>query len=242
MASQDMMRSSSQKQEAKRIKASRIFRIFVSAILLVTSRGASQSTDTATSEQGGTIQAAAALPPGWTARPDEGGDPTKIRFTAMEPGYHLTLGPATILYRSEDLANGPFHTLATFHQMKKPRHPEGYGLFVGGKQLEGKNQTYTYFLVREDGAYLIKQRKGDSTSAVTKGWTLSSAVRKADAQGKATNLLEIDAKRDPKKVDFKVNGQSVYSAPADRIDLTGIVGLRVNHTLDVHIEGFAVHQ
>jgi len=237
-----MMRSSSQKQEAKRIKASRIFRIFVSAILLVTSRGASQSTDTATSEQGGTIQAAAALPPGWTARPDEGGDPTKIRFTAMEPGYHLTLGPATILYRSEDLANGPFHTLATFHQMKKPRHPEGYGLFVGGKQLEGKNQTYTYFLVREDGAYLIKQRKGDSTSAVTKGWTLSSAVRKADAQGKATNLLEIDAKRDPKKVDFKVNGQSVYSAPADRIDLTGIVGLRVNHTLDVHIEGFAVHQ
>ncbi len=236
------MRSSSQKQEAKRIKASRIFRIFVSAILLVTSRGASQSTDTATSEQGGTIQAAAALPPGWTARPDEGGDPTKIRFTAMEPGYHLTLGPATILYRSEDLANGPFHTLATFHQMKKPRHPEGYGLFVGGKQLEGKNQTYTYFLVREDGAYLIKQRKGDSTSAVTKGWTLSSAVRKADAQGKATNLLEIDAKRDPKKVDFKVNGQSVYSAPADRIDLTGIVGLRVNHTLDVHIEGFAVHQ
>jgi len=237
-----MMRSSSQKQEAKRIKASRIFRIFVSAILLVTSRGASQSTDTATSEQGGTIQAAAALPPGWTARPDEGGDPTKIRFTAMEPGYHLTLGPATILYRSEDLANGPFHTLATFHQMKKPRHPEGYGLFVGGKQLEGKNQTYTYFLVRQDGAYLIKQRKGDSTSAVTKGWTLSSAVRKADAQGKATNLLEIDAKRDPKKVDFKVNGQSVYSAPADRIDLTGIVGLRVNHTLDVHIEGFAVHQ
>jgi len=217
-------------------------RLIVGAILLVTNRAASQSTDTATSKQGGAIQAAAALPPGWTARPDEGGDPSKIRFATMEPGYHLTLGPATILYRAEDLAKGPFHTLATFHQTKKPRHPEGYGLFIGGKQLEGKNQTYTYFLVREDGAYLIKQRKGDSTSEVTKGWTPSSAVKKADAQGKATNLLEIDAKQDPKKVDFRVNGQSVYSAPADRMDLTGIVGLRVNHTLDVHIEGFAVHQ
>jgi hypothetical protein len=236
------MRSSGLKQEATHIEASRIFRIFLSAILLVASRLAAQSTDTAMSQQGGAIQAATALPPGWTARPDEGGDPSKIRFAVMEPGYHLTLGPATILYRAEDLAKGPFHTLATFHQVKKPRHPEGYGLFIGGKQLEGKNQTYTYFLVREDGAYLIKQRKGDSTSAVTKGWTPSSAVKKADAQGKATNLLEIDAKQDPKKVDFKVNGQSVYSAPADMIDLTGIVGIRVNHTLDVHIEGFAVHQ
>ncbi len=221
---------------------SQTLRLIVGAILLVTNRAASQSTDTATSKQGGAIQPAAALPPGWTARPDEGGDPSKIRFATMEPGYHLTLGPATILYRAEDLAKGPFHTLATFHQTKKPRHPEGYGLFIGGKQLEGKNQTYTYFLVREDGAYLIKQRKGDSTSDVTKGWTPSSAVKKADAQGKATNLLEIDAKQDPKKVDFRVNGQSVYSAPADRMDLTGIVGLRVNHTLDVHIEGFAVHQ
>jgi len=221
---------------------SQTLRLIVGAILLVTNRAASQSTDTATSKQGGAIQAAAALPPGWTARPDEGGDPSKIRFATMEPGYHLTLGPATILYRAEDLAKSPFHTLATFHQTKKPRHPEGYGLFIGGKQLEGKNQTYTYFLVREDGAYLIKQRKGDSTSEVTKGWTPSSAVKKADAQGKATNLLEIDAKQDPKKVDFRVNGQSVYSAPADRMDLTGIVGLRVNHTLDVHIEGFAVHQ
>ena len=221
---------------------SQTLRLIVGAILLVTNRAASQSTDTATDKQGGAIQAAAALPPGWTARPDEGGDPSKIRFATMEPGYHLTLGPATILYRAEDLAKGPFHTLATFHQTKKPRHPEGYGLFIGGKQLEGKNQTYTYFLVREDGAYLIKQRKGDSTSEVTKGWTPSSAVKKADAQGKATNLLEIDAKQDPKKVDFRVNGQSVYSAPADRMDLTGIVGLRVNHTLDVHIEGFAVHQ
>ncbi|HKG32275.1 MAG TPA: hypothetical protein VKB22_00960 [Gemmatimonadales bacterium] len=221
---------------------SQIVRIFIGATLLVTNQAASQATDTVTSKQGGALQPAAALPPGWTARPDEGGEPSKIRFVAMEPGYHLTLGPATILYRTEDLAQGPFHTLATFHQMKKPRHPEGYGLFVGGKQLKGKDQTYTYFLVREDGAYLIKQRKGDITSEVTKGWKPSRAIKKADAQGKATNLLEIDAKQDPKKVDFKVNGQIVYSAPADQMDLTGIVGLRVNHTLDVHIEGFAVHQ
>ena len=63
-----------------------------------------------------------------------------------------------------DRANGPFHTLATFHQMKKLEHAEGYGLFMGGQALDGKGQKYTYFLVRDDGKYLIKRRDGEKTS------------------------------------------------------------------------------
>jgi hypothetical protein len=181
------------------------------------------------------------LPAGWSAHPDGQGDPKNIKFVTMEPGYHLTLGPATILYRAKDRVNGPFHTLATFHQMKKLAHPEGYGLIFGGEALNGNGQKYTYFLVREDGTYLIKRRNGDQTSEITKGWTAHPAVKKVDAQGKATNLLEIDAKQDPSKVSFKVNGQTVYTGDAKSMDTKGIVGLRVNHNLDVHIEGFGVH-
>jgi hypothetical protein len=220
----------------------RAFHLLLGLTLIVAGAAACQSTDTTPRSKGTPAQVTGVLPAGWTARPDESGKAGEIRFAVMEPGYHLTLGPATILYRAEDRAEGPFHTLATFHQTKKPRHPEGYGLFVGGQGLTGKDQQYTYFLVRGDGAYLIKRRKGDATSEITKGWTPSPAVRKADADGKATNLLEIDAKQDPQKVEFKVNGQTVYSTPSARLDLKGIVGLRVNHNLDVHIEGFAVHQ
>jgi hypothetical protein len=183
-----------------------------------------------------------ALPAGWSARPDGQGDVKNIKFVVMEPGYHLTLGPATILYREKDRANGPFHTLARFNQMKNPTHPEGYGLFVGGQALNGAGQKYTYFLVRADGTYLIKQRNGEKTSEITKGWTAHPAVKKADPQGKATNLLEIDAKQNSAKVDFKVNGQTVHTADAKSLDTKGIVGLRVNHNLDVHIEGFDLHQ
>lgn len=183
-----------------------------------------------------------ALPAGWSARPDGQGEVKNIKFAVMEPGYHLTLGPATILYREKDRANGPFHTLARFNQMKNPTHPEGYGLFFGGQALNGNGQKYTYFLVRGDGTYLIKQRNGEKTSEITKGWTAHPAVKKADAQGKATNLLEIDAKQNSAKVDFKVNGQTVHTADAKSQDTKGIVGLRVNHNLDVHIEGFDVHQ
>ncbi|HET9464538.1 MAG TPA: hypothetical protein VFO71_03310, partial [Gemmatimonadales bacterium] len=158
------------------------------------------------------VEGGGALPAGWSARPDGSADVKGVKFVTMEPGYHLTLGPATILYRQTDKANGPFHTLATFHQMKKLKHSEGYGLFLGGQALAGKDQKYTYFLVRDDGSYLIKRRDGEKTTDLSKGWTPHPAVKKADASGKATNLLEIDAKQNPGKVDFKVNGQTVHTA------------------------------
>ncbi|MGZ8397716.1 MAG: hypothetical protein ACXWWN_01630 [Gemmatimonadales bacterium] len=182
------------------------------------------------------------LPAGWSARPDGTGDVKSIKFVTMAPGYHLTLGPATILFRKNDHAKGPFHTLATFHQMKKLEHAEGYGLFMGGHALEGQGQKYTYFLVRDDGKYLIKRRDGDKAIDVSKGWTAHPAVKNGDAAGKATNLLEIDAKQNPSKVDFKVNGQTVFTADAASTNVKGIVGLRVNHNLDLHVEGFDLHQ
>ena len=77
---------------------------------------------------------------------------------------------------------------------------------------------------------------------MTKGWVESAAVKKPAGQGSATNLLEVDAKQDPSKVVFKVNGESVYTMDAKPADVNGTVGLRVNHNLDVHIEGFDVHR
>ena len=201
-----------------------------------------QTTDAATADPDRAVKGGGALPDGWAARPDAKGDIKNVKFVTMAPGYHLTLGPATILYRDKDKAAGPFHTLAKFHQTKKLQHSEGYGLFMGGEGLAGKGQKYTYFLVRDDGSYLVKRREGDKTTAVTSGWTAHPAVKKADTEGKTTNLLEIDAKQNPSKIDFKVNGQTVHSVDAKQLSTKGIVGLRVNHNLDLHIEDFDLHQ
>ena len=201
-----------------------------------------QTADSSKGDEDRAVAGGGVLPAGWSARPDEGGDLKNVKFVTMEPGYHVTLGPATILYREKDRANGHFHTLATFHQTKKPKHAEGYGLFFGGENLTGPDQRYVYFLVRQDGMYLIKRRDGANTSEISKGWTATPAVKKADAQGRSTNLLEIDAKKDPTKVSFKVNGTTVHTADAKSMNPKGIVGLRVNHNLDVHVEGFDLHQ
>ena len=182
------------------------------------------------------------VPAGWTVRTDGAAGNANVKVVPMGKGMHVTLGPAIILYQDKHAGNGPFHTLATFTLTKPSTHPEGYGLFFGGQALNGAGQKYTYFLIRQDGKYLVKRRDGDKTTDVTKGWVESAAVKKPAGQGSATNLLEVDAKRDPSKVVFKVNGESVYTMDAKPADVNGTVGLRVNHNLDLHIEGFDVHR
>ena len=179
------------------------------------------------------------IPAGWAGRTDNGRPLAGANFTSMGTGFHVTTGPAVILWRAADRAPGEFHTLATFTQTKAPMHPEGYGLFVAGSGLDTTNQAYIYCLVRGDGAFIIKRRVADQATAIV-DWTPNAAVNKADSAGKATNKIE--AQFSGGKLVFKINGTQVYSMDATPAQADGIVGLRVNHNLDVHVDGFALHQ
>jgi hypothetical protein len=53
------------------------------------------------------------------------------------------------------------------------------------------------------------------------------------AGGSVANVVSVVVGKDG--VSFRVNGQQVYLAPAKEIDTDGIVGLRVNHNLSLHI-------
>ncbi|HEX7917779.1 MAG TPA: hypothetical protein VF454_00170 [Gemmatimonadales bacterium] len=178
------------------------------------------------------------LPAGWNGRTDRGQPLAGAKFEAMGAGFHVTTGPAVILWRDADRANGAFHTLATFTQVKNPAHPEAFGMFVAGSNLDSASQSYIYVLVRGDGAYLIKRRVGATVTAIV-DWTPSPAVNKADSAGKATNKIELQ--NTDGHLTFTINGQQVHSMDIPVAETRGIVGLRVNHNLEVHVEGFAVH-
>jgi hypothetical protein len=185
-------------------------------------------------------QAGGALPTGWQARTDKDAPIDGVKFATMGSGVHATTGPAVILWRPADQVQGDFAAGATFVQMKAPEHPEAYGMFVGGRALQGPEQQYTYFLVRGDGKFLIKSRTGSTTANVTSAWTEHSAVVKADAAGKSSNTLRVERTGD--QVRFLVNGTEVHSAPAAEVETGGQVGLRINHNLDVHVDGLAVEK
>jgi hypothetical protein len=181
-----------------------------------------------------------ALPAGWTGRTDR--DNTKLsdaKFVTMGTGYHVTSGPAAIYWRTTNNVTGPFTATATFNQTKAPAHPEAYGVFIMGKSLDTPNQNYAYFLVRGDGKYMVKHRAGKDVHTIV-DWTDNAAIRKQDASGKATNTLSVDASR-PDSVRLSVNGTQVAALEGAHLGGTdGLVGLRVNHNLDVHVAEFTI--
>jgi hypothetical protein len=180
-----------------------------------------------------------ALPAGWTGRTDrDNAQLSDAKFVAMGTGYHVTSGPAAIYWKDGDV-KGPFTASATFTQTKAPAHPEAYGLFFMGRNLVTPEQNYAYLLVRGDGKVMVKHRAGKDVHTII-DWTASDAVKKQDANGKATNTLTVDASR-PDSVRLLVNGTQVAAMAGSHMGSTdGAVGLRVNHNLDVHIADFAI--
>jgi hypothetical protein len=184
------------------------------------------------------VQGGGKLPAGWQARLDSASAKIDgVKFEPMGAGFHVTSGPAGIYYKSGQKVGGTYQAHATFTQLEPAMHPEAYGLFVGGADLQGDNQKYTYFLIRQDGKFLIKKREGASTPNVM-SWTENSAIKKADGSGKAVNALTIDVGAD--KVRFLVNGTEVASQPRMQVEPDGIAGLRINHNLNVQVEDFSV--
>ncbi len=148
--------------------------------------------------------------------------------------WEVQTGPAHIVYATKDTASGVYAVSTTIEQLEKPRHPEAYGLFFGGGDLEDRAaQRYTYFLVRGTGEYLIKTRAGDKTSNVV-AWTASPDVPKEDASGKATYALKVHIA--PDTVHFFVNGKLVAAVPKQGLSTDGVAGLRINHNLHVAVE------
>lgn len=174
------------------------------------------------------------LPSGWLARLDR---PTAkiedVKFVTMGDGFHVTTGPATILYDSSAHASGDYTVSATFTQTRAPRHPEAYGIFIGGAELEGAGQSYMYFLARGDGKVIVLHRAGADVHRIME-WTENAAAVKADSNGKATNTLTASVASD--SVRFLVNGAPVMAISRERFgSAAGTYGLRINHNLDVHV-------
>lgn len=172
-------------------------------------------------------------PADWKVRFDRpSAHDSTLYFVDMPPGWHITTGPAAILYHPQRVASGAYRVSSETYLFPGERR-EAFGVFVGGQDLEGPAQRYVYFLVRKDGRFLIKQRRGSSTSELHP-WTEHPAIVKHDGgEGTAKNVLEIDV--GAATVTFLVNGAAVAALPREGLETDGIVGLRVNHALNIHV-------
>lgn len=181
---------------------------------------------------------------GWKVRPDRStnaSDPDgagEIQFMAMGKGFHAVNPAAAVFWHPSNTATGTYTLKGTFTLNKPSGHNNYYGLVFGGSGLEGPDQSYLYFLIGQNGTFIVKRRLGDPKTEDVMGRTPSDAIRKPEAGGTSTNTLEVRVGAD--KVDFVVNGTSVHSAPRAGLTTDGIWGIRVNHQLDVMITDIGV--
>lgn len=176
-------------------------------------------------------------PEGWVHRFDHpGADASGLDFVAMPPGWHVTTGPAAILYDPSTRAGGTFRLESEIFLFDPGERREAFGVFFGGSDLEGPEVAYDYFLIRRTGEYLVKRRRGDETE-VLREWTRHPAILRWEdrEEGGATvrNVLAVEAGAE--EVRFLVNGETVATLLADEVRTEGVVGLRVNHGLNLHV-------
>jgi hypothetical protein len=184
----------------------------------------------------------AELPEGWQIRADRPGqDLSQVSFVDMPPGWHVTTGPAVILWNPATRASGDFRVEMEVFLFDPEGRREAFGVFVGGADLAGDGQRYTYFLVRDGGEFILKQREGGEAPTLVP-WTAHEAIRgfaqRAEGDSSVRNVLAVEADGD--EVRFSVNGREVASLPREGLALDGVVGLRVNHRLNLHVSRLEV--
>ena len=187
----------------------------------------------------------AQTPKGWKMRVDKStaasdpDAPGEIKFVTMGSGFHATNPQAAVYWNPANTVAGTYALKGTFTLMKPSGHTNYYGLVFGGSALEGAQQSYLYFVVAQNGTWLIKSRAGNATPIVSPK-APNDAVKKPDAGGQSTNALEVRVGAD--KVDFVVNDVVVHSEPKTgaMAKTDGIYGIRINHLLEVQVDALDV--
>ena len=176
-------------------------------------------------------------PADWKVRFDRAGstEADLETFVEMPPGWHIATGPAGIFWNPGNTASGEFRVEMEVFLFDPGTRREGFGIILGGTDLDGPDQEYTYFLIRNGGESIIKMRMGSEAPTV-QPWTghdaiLSYADRGEDASVKNVLAVECGAET----VRFFVNGKEVASVARDEVATDGTVGIRVNHGLNLHI-------
>ena len=127
-----------------------------------------------------------------SADPD---DVPEVDVRVMGDGFHVNTGPAVVLWKDDDTASRPF-TLSGRFVLGEPSRPANYyGLIYGGGSLDETGQNYMYFLVAQNGTYIVKHRAGESVHDI-QARTPHDAVQTPNSDGRSVNQLEVRVGRD----------------------------------------------
>lgn len=186
-------------------------------------------------------------PEHWKVRYDGSDEAAERNFVVMRPGWHVYAGPGGLLWDPGRFASGNYAVKSTIYLF-----PEGdpersgstqvdspYGLFLGGRDLEGDAPEYVSFQIDNAGRFRITRHTGEEVQELAP-WTADDdvAVLNEPATSPAENVLEVDVRGE--QTIFLIDGESVAEVPTSKLPVEGIVGLRAGEGLSLHITEIAI--
>ncbi len=171
------------------------------------------------------------------ADPDDVPD---VTLETMGNSFTVGTGPAAVVWDPANTVDGEYNLKASFTLEEPSDHTNYYGLVFGGGDLDSSSQNYLYFLVAQNGTFILKHRANDETVHDIVGRTEHDAIATPGDDGKSVNELEVRVGGD--ELTLLVNGTVVHTQEhagmASRTD--GIFGVRINHRIPgVTVSGLA---
>lgn len=186
-------------------------------------------------------------PEHWKVRYDGADEAAERNFVVMRPGWHVYAGPGGLLWDPGRFASGNYAVKSTIYLFPKgdpersgsTRVDTPFGLFLGGRDLEGNKPTYVSFQIDNAGRFRIARHTGDDIEELVP-WTAHDGVSVLDepASSPAENVLEVDVRG--KETIFYVNDAAVADLPAEDVGLDGLIGLSAGAGLSLHITEIAI--
>lgn len=178
---------------------------------------------------------------GYLIRVDSGrSDPGQFVLDQEAQGIHIMTGPGGVAWRPVDtVGSGDFRAQATLTVRDAPiGYREGFGIFVGGRHLDGPDLEYTSLLVRPNGDFQVRRRHGTATQLLV-DWTPHASVQRVVQPGDApVDTLVVDVSNGEAR--FLVNGAVVHRGSLAEIRPYGSIGVRIDHRLDARILSWSV--
>ena len=155
---------------------------------------------------------------------ESGATDSTLYFVTMPPGWHVTTGPATLLFNPAHTASDRFSLEAGIYLFPDAGEAE-YGLFTGGEHGLA-------FVLRADGSSAVHRLDEASGEWLVPWAGRPGPLQQADQP--VFNVLRVDAS--PHSLTFVVNDSTLATIPRTDGLAEGRFGFRVGSGMNLHIK------
>ena len=185
-------------------------------------------------------------PTGWIVRADttqqSGHFPDSVHLESRGQGYFLTSGPSSLVWTPKNVARGNFIFATTLYSgVTRATIPDGFGVFLGGRNMQTPNAQYTEFLVRNDGRYAVIQHIGPKVIKL-RDWTQIAGINIQNGRVDYTvrNVFRVIV--DANSVQLVVNRTMATSFPRAQFAPDGEFGMRIGTKQLIQIESMGLEK